>query len=215
MPSGASTELRDSESEASALNFSEQAQQLRPETEAKMQESFRPSNITLEMQNLTEQRIVNVLLQEVGEDIERTLRENMEQQRSRQHQRPRAQQSRRREDGDEGGDEMSHTPAPPAGRLLSAGAHNRRHRGSSRRARFRPQPPTPNADGRYPIPRRDQSSIVSQLRQSSTLNSLGEEVRDEVVAEVSNLVSQQLVTSALSGEFRGILEVHIQVINSL
>jgi hypothetical protein len=54
---------------------------------------------------------------------------------------------------------------------------------------------------------------VERLRQSPALNSLGEEARDEIVAEVGSLVSQQLVTSALAGDFRGILELHIQVMH--
>ncbi len=77
--------------------------------------------------------------------------------------------------------------------------------------RFRYQVPTPNPDGRYAVPPRDQSGIVQRLRQSPALNSLGVEARDEIVAEVGSLVSQQLVTTALAGEFRGVLELHIQV----
>lgn len=97
----------------------------------------------------------------------------------------------------------------PIGRLLAVAGQSRRQRG--RRVRFRPQVPTPNADGRYSVPQRNQNEIVQRLRQSPALNSLGEEARDEILAEVGNLVSQQLVTSALSGDFRGILELHVQV----
>ena len=54
---------------------------------------------------------------------------------------------------------------------------------------------------------RDQSEIMSTLRQSPALNSLDPESRNEIFAEVGNLVQQQLVSSALSGEFRGVLEI--------
>lgn len=94
---------------------------------------------------------------------------------------------------------------------MAAVRHGARSRGASyhRRGRnFRPP-----ADGNYPVPRRDQTRILEHIRQSPALNSLDQEAREEIVSEVSNLVHQQLVTSALSGEFRGVLEFHIQVIN--
>ncbi|KAL5471081.1 hypothetical protein EMCRGX_G029157 [Ephydatia muelleri] len=52
--------------------------------------------------------------------------------------------------------------------------------------------------------------ILEQVRSSPALNSLGPEARDRVVAEIGGLVQQQLVSSALTGEFRGVLELHIQ-----
>ena len=75
--------------------------------------------------------------------------------------------------------------------------------------------PSPDANGRYRHPRtggrRDQGRIMEQVRMSPTLNTLEPEARDRVVAEVGHLLQQQLVTSALTGEFRGTLELHIQV----
>ena len=82
---------------------------------------------------------------------------------------------------------MGQANVRPVGRLLSRS--NRRGRSHNRHVQFAPALPVPNADGRYPVPRRDQSIIVDCLRQSPALNSLGEEARDEIVAEVSGLVS--------------------------
>jgi len=63
----------------------------------------------------------------------------------------------------------------------------------------------------YRMPHRDQSQILTQLRTSPALNRMEPEQRDELVSEISNLVQRQLVTSTLSGELRGVLELHIQV----
>ena len=194
-------------------NISARVQQLEPlliaaaagENEPSPQ-TLRPEEIQQDMQALQELRVVNEILQgPVQEEIDRTLREGQTHPRRRPRPLPRPRAARP-EEGAEGGDEMNHTPI---GRLLAVAGQSRRQRG--RRVRFRPQVPTPNADGRYSVPQRNQSEIVQRLRQSPALNSLGEEARDEIVAEVGNLVSQQLVTSALSGDFRGILELHIQV----
>lgn len=178
-------------------------------------ESLRPEHILNDMQALQELRVVHGILQgPVHEQIDQTLQENLarEQQHGQRRPRPRSRPRSAQavaEESEEGGDEMNNVPV---GRLLAAGGHSRRQRGSrGRRVRFRSQIPTPNPDGRYPVPRRDQTVIVDRLRQSPALNSLGEEARDEIVAEVGNLVSQQLVTSALAGDFRGVLELHIQV----
>lgn len=196
------------------VNISARIQQLEPlliaagENEPSLQ-NLRPEEIQHDMQALQELRVVNEILQgPVQEEIDRTLREGQARghhprRRPRPLSRPRAA---RAEEGAEGGDEMNQAPI---GRLLAVAGQSRRQRG--RRVRFRPQVPTPNADGRYSVPQRNQSEILQRLRQSPTLNSLGEEARDEIVAEVGNLVSQQLVTSALSGDFRGILELHVQV----
>lgn len=202
--------------EAPSLNLSERVQRLEPH-DHEVATNLTPNHIQLEMQQLAELQIVNGILQgPVQEEIDRTLREEVERRRTRRRQRVRPPPPRvpRAEDSEEGGDEMSHPSGPPVGRLLSSGRGGN-FRGPSargRRVRFRPQPPTPNVDGRYPVPRRNQNVIVERLRQSPALNSLGDEARDEIVAEVSGLVSQQLVTSALSGEFRGVLELHIQVL---
>ena len=186
-------------------------------TEEPTPQNLRPEHILNDMQVLQELRVVHGILQgPVNEQIDRTLQEGLAQEQQHGHRRPRPRPRPRSaqaaaEESEEGGDEMNHDPV---GRLLAiaAGGHNRRQRGSrGRRVRFRSQIPTPNPDGRYPVPRRDQGAIVQRLRQSPALNSLGEEARDEIVAEVGNLVSQQLVTSALAGDFRGVLELHIQV----
>lgn len=174
-------------------------------------ENLRPEEIRNDMQTLQELRVVQGILQgPIHEQIDQSLREVLAQERQPGHRRSRPRprpHPARAEESEEGGDEMNQNPM---GRLLAAAS--RRQRGArGRRVRFRSQLPTPNSDGRYSVPRRDQGIIVERLRQSPTLNSLGEEDRDEIVAEVGNLVSQQLVTSALAGEFRGILELHIQV----
>ena len=62
----------------------------------------------------------------------------------------------------------------------------------------------------YPVPRRDQSQIVRILQNSPSLNRLDPEQRASIMSEVSGLVQRGLVTNALSGDFRGVLEVHIQ-----
>lgn len=190
------------DAEVPAIDISVRVQQLEPGTEEMPAQHHRPEGIQQDMQILQELRVVNGILQgPVQEQIDRTLRDGRPIPRPRPHP-PRVAP----EEGEEGGDEMNQ---PPVGRLLAPNGRSRRQRG--RRVRFGPQIPTPNADGHYTVPRRNQSAIVERLRQSPALNSLGEEARDEIVAEVGNLVSQQLVTSALSGEFRGILELHIQV----
>ncbi len=188
----------------SSLNVSTRVQQLEPSREES--ETQRPEEIQQDMHALLELRVVNAILQgPVHEEIDQSLREGMD--RNRSHQRPRMHSRPPHADGgEEGGDEMN--PAP-IGRLL--GRSRRLRGGHGRRVRFRPQIPTPNADGRYSVPRRDQNAIVECLRQSPALNSLGEEARDEIVAEVGGLVSQHLVSSALGGNFRGTLELLIQV----
>ena len=69
----------------------------------------------------------------------------------------------------------------------------------------------PENGQQYPMPQRDQSSILRHLRESPALGSLQPAERDRIVDEVDNLVQQHLVTSTLSGELRGVLELHIQV----
>jgi hypothetical protein len=63
---------------------------------------------------------------------------------------------------------------------------------------------------RYRVPQRDQSQILSVLRNSPTLNSLPASDRDAILSDVGGLVQRRLVSSALSGDFRGVMEVHIQ-----
>ena len=64
---------------------------------------------------------------------------------------------------------------------------------------------------RHRMPHRDQTQIISQLRTSPALNRMDPEQRDELISEISNLVQRRLVTTTLSGELRGVLELHIQV----
>lgn len=202
----------EAEGEEPVMDVSARVQQLQPRGEEG--EVLRPEEILQDMQILQELRVVNAILQgPVHEEIDQALREGMNQRQARRRPRPPRPPPRRVQahegGGEEGGDEMNQ---PPVGRLLAANGRSRRQRSShGRRVRFRPQIPTPNTDGRYPVPARDQSMIVQRLRQSPALNSLGDEARDEIVAEVGGLVSQHLVTSALSGEFRGTLELLIQV----
>ena len=166
-------------------------------------QDLRPESIQLEIRGLFERRVVTGMLQSpVQAELERVVLEQQQRQRRprRRRARPPPQSQQREAQG-----------ARAAGRLMAAIRSGSRSRGASyqRRARaFRPP-----ADGNYPMPRRDQSRILDHLRQSPALNSLDQEAREEIVSEVSNLVHQQLVTSALSGEFRGVLEFHIQVYN--
>lgn len=208
--------IQSGSAQETSLKVSGHVQQFIPPPEPNLQ-NLMPDEIRTDMQNLMVRQVVHEVLQgPAQEEIDRTLRERMEQ---RQAHRPRPRPHphvQRAEDGDEGGDEMSRGPARPIGRLMdSSRTSGRRGRISgpsrNRHVHFVPQLPTPGADGLYSIPNRDQSVIVDQLRESPALNSLGNETMDEIVAEVSNLVSQRLVTSALSGEFRGVLEHHIQV----
>jgi len=195
------------------LNVSQRVHQFNPPAEAATAaQSFMPNNIRLDMQSLLERQIVHEVLQGPAEEIDRVLREGIDDRRARRRPRPRPRprpQVLREQDGDDGGDEMGSGSNSHPGRLFSRATH--RGRSQNRRVHFAPPIPTPDASGRYPIPRRDQSVIVERLRQSPALNSLGGEARDEIVAEVSGLVSRQLVTSALAGDFRGVLELHIQV----
>ena len=200
-----------------SLNVSELVQQFIPPPEPNPQ-NLMPDEVRLDVQNLMARHIVHEVLQGPAQEaINQILREGMEQRRAHRRPRPRPRPHfQQADDGEEGGDEIGRGPSRPAGRLLlSSRTSGRRGRASgssrNRHVHFVPQLPTPDADGHYPIPNRDQSVIVDQLRQSPALNSLGIESMDKIVSEVSNLVSQRLVTSALSGEFRGTLERHILV----
>ena len=170
-------------------------------------QSLMPEGVRLEVRGLFESRRVSGILQSpaIHEEIERSLREGLE--RRRRRQRGRGRNHSRDHHHDQGA----------RGGLLAAIRNGRSSRGSpsaGRRnhARVRFAPPE---NGQYPVPRRDQSRIVEQVRQSPALNSLDPEERDRVVAEIGHLVQQQLVSSALAGEFRGVLEFHIQVTSLL
>ncbi len=150
--------------------------------------NFMPEGIRLEVRGLFEQRRVSETLQgPLRNEMDRLLQQGLE----RRQRRVQGRRSRSGGNRHRGDSSPSHV------------RQNRRH------IRFNlPE------NGQYPMPRRDQSRIVDTLMQSPALNSLKPEAREEVVSEVRNLVQQQLVTSALSGEFRGVLELNIQVSNS-
>lgn len=171
-------------------------------------ERLMPEAVQVEVQAVFErQRVSEVLQGPMQQEMERVLQEGLERRRRRQQRRPR-----------HGSRAHSHGEHGPRSQLL-ASIRGGSRRSSSRRAqaqaggarvrsRVRFVPPE---NGQYPVPRRDQSRIVERVRQSPALNSLGPEARDRVVAEIGHLVQQQLVSSALSGEFRGVMELHIQV----
>ena len=156
-----------------------------------------PESVQLEIRGLFERRVVTGVLQSpVQAEIERVVQEQQQQQRRPRRRRARPPPAEQREAG-------------AAGRLMAAVRGGARSRAASYHRRARHS--RPPMDGNYSMPRRDQARILDHLRQSPALNSLDQEAREEIVSEVSNLVHQQLVTSALSGEFRGVLELHIQV----
>ncbi len=156
------------------------------ELTASQSQDFMPEGVRLEVRGLFNQRRVTETLEgPLREEIDRTLQQGIE----RRQRRGRSRHSR--------ANGNRHRNADSAGRQARQG---RRH------VRFNPP-----ENGQYPMPQRDQSQIVDTLMQSPALNSLNPEAREEVVSEVRSLVQQQLVTSALSGEFRGVLELNIQV----
>lgn len=155
-----------------------------------------PAPIRLEIRGLFErQQVTEFLNSPHARDIERTLQDGLERRnRRQQRRRTRPFPSNQRQGRGAG----SPLQVRAGGRPMS-----RRHVSTAQRR-------LPE-NGRYPVPQRDQSSIVRQLQQSPALNSLQPAERDRVLTEVGSLVQQQLVTSALSGEFRGVLELHVQV----
>ena len=169
-------------------------------TKSQRPQELMPESVQLEIRGLFARHVVTGMLQSpVQAELERVVEEQRQQQRRPRRRRAQPPQQAHRQ-----------MEAGAAGRMMASvrnGARSRRFTSYHRRARTY-QPP---ADGHYPMPRRDQARIVDHLRQSPALNSLDQEAREEIVSEVSNLVHQQLVTSALSGEFRGVLEFHIQV----
>lgn len=182
--------------EPATSSVSNRAQELSGRVADPEPQSLMPEGIQLEIRALFERRQVSQVLQgPMLEEMEHVLQEGLN-----RHQRRRNRRRHRASNHGHGGERS----------ILAAIRRSERSRssGSNYRRRVTFQPP---ANGQYPMPQRDQSTIVQQLRQSPALNSLGEEDRDRIVSEVSNLVQQQLVTSALSGEFRGVLELHIQV----
>lgn len=159
--------------------------------EASPQEHM-PSSVRLEIRGLVErQQVSGFLNSSHASDIERTLQEGLE----RRHGRQQRRQAHPLSGDVQGGRE----------RLLEG------IRGRAATAGGSETPAYQQGNSQYQMPRRDQSSIVSQLQESPALNSLQPAERDRVLTEVNQLVEQHLVTSALSGEFRGVLELHIQV----
>ena len=167
---------------------------------------LRPEAVQVEVQAVFERQMVSEVLQgPLQQEMERVLQEGLERRRSRQQRRPR-HRSRAHDHSEHGG--RSPAVICSGGRRPSSRRVQAQAGGARVRSRIRFVPPE---NGQYPVPRRDQSRIVERVRQSPALNSLGPETRDMIVAEIGHLVQQQMVTSALSGEFRGVMELHIQV----
>lgn len=163
-------------------------------------QNLMPESIQLEIRGLFERHVVSGMLQSpVQAELERVIQEGQQQGR-----RPRRRRARPPPSAQQRAE-----VAGAAGRVMAAVRSGARSRGASYHRRVRHS--RPPMDGNYPMPRRNQARILDHLRQSPALNSLDQGAREEIVSEVSNLVHQQLVTSALSGEFRGVLELHIQV----
>lgn len=154
-----------------------------------------PTTVRLEIRGLNDQHRVSEMLNSArAEEIERTLGENLQR---RNQQTQRRQQRRARPP----------VPHPPGrGETLRDDGFNY----SPALGRSRPTLRQPE-NGQYPMPQRDQNSILRHLQDSPALGSLQPADRDRIVGEVDNLVQQHLVTSTLSGELRGVLELHIQV----
>ena len=157
-----------------------------------------PSSVRLEIRGLIERQQVSGFLNSAhARAIERTLQEGLETRHMRQQRRRvlslpgQARQSGRERLLEE----------------LQADSQSQGHAESGISTSAARQP----ENGQYQMPQRDQSSILRQLQESPALNTLQPAERDRVLSEVDHLVQQHLVTSALSGEFRGVLELHIQV----
>ena len=157
-----------------------------------------PSSVRLEIRGLIERQQVSEFLNSAhASAIERTLQEGLERRHMRQQRRRilslpgQARQSGR-------GRQLEELRADPQ-------TQDRAENEISTLATRQPE------NGQYRMPQRDQSSILRQLQESPALNTLQPGERDRVLSEVDHLVQQHLVTSALSGEFRGVLELHIQV----
>lgn len=153
-----------------------------------------PPSVRLEIRGLIErQQVSGFLNSSHASDIDRALQEGLER-RHRRHQRRQA-----------------HPGQVQGGRERRLGEIRSRFTDRENQPSALMPPPRQLRNSQHQLPRRDQSSIVSQLQGSPALNSLQPAERDRVLTEVNQLVQQHLVTSALSGEFRGVLELHIQV----
>ncbi len=193
----------------------QQARRFANEPQAADPQSLMPEGIRLEVRGLYESQRVSQVLRDpaLQEQFESALRQEMSRHQRRQQRRTgrssRSQAQAQPEQDIRGGGRGDLLAAIRRGRSRGGGRRQASARSPAHQRRRAP-PGAPNRQ--YPPrPRRDQSGIVEQVRQSPTLNSLNPEERDRVVAEIGHLVQQQFVTTALTGEFRGVLELHIQV----
>ncbi len=194
--------------EAAGL-VAQQARRFASEPQAADPQSLMPEGIRLEVRGLFESQRVSQVLQnpEMQQRLETALRETMARRHRRQQRRTGRSRPRAQEPDNGGG--VGLVAAIRRGRLRPGSGRRPHTRSPARHPRRAPQV----SQGRQypPPPRRDQNHIVEQVRQSPALNTLKPEERDRVVAEIGHLVQQQFVSTALSGEFRGVLELHIQV----
>ena len=155
-------------------------------------DSFKPEEVLQEVRGLLEQQRVTEFLQnETGrQHLEQILMETIEQRQNEQRRR-----SQRRH--------VRFANSEPTVASSGQATISRNHAPSRSQGRHQ----------HYRMPRRDQTQIISQLRTSPALNRMEPEQRDELISEISNLVDRRLVTTTLSGELRGVLELHIQVYN--
>lgn len=159
-------------------------------------DSFKPEEVLQEVRGLLEQQRVTEFLQNEIErqHLEQVLMETIERRQNEQQRR-----SQRRHVRFVNNESVAAAPGPPGSTFSrnSVPSHNQ------------------GRQQHYRMPRRDQAQIISQLRISPALNRMDPEQRDELISEISNLVQRRLVTTTLSGELRGVLELHIQVCKSL
>lgn len=165
-----------------AKKFEQSAELTRQESD-----SFKPEEILQEVRGLLEQQRVTEFLQNEVErqHLEQILVETIERRQNEQQRRSHRRHVR-----------FANDEAPSVTSSGSRNTTSSRHQGNQQR---------------YRMPHRDQTQIISQLRTSPALNRMEPEQRDELISEISNLVQRRLVTTTLSGELRGVLELHIQV----
>ena len=151
-------------------------------------DSFKPEEVLGEVRSLLEQQRVTEFLQNETEKqhLEQVLVEAIQRRQNGQQRRSQRRHVRF-------ANCQSATPTPTTSRNPAPSSHDQRRQ------------------QHYRMPHRDQSQIISQLRTSPALNRMDPEQRDEVISEISGLVQRRLVTTTLSGELRGVLELHIQV----
>ena len=152
-------------------------------------DSFKPEEVLQEVRGLLEQQRVTEFLQNEIErqHLEQVLMETIERRQNEQQRR-----SQRRHVRFANNESAAAVPRATISRN-SAPSHDQGRQQCHR------------------MPHRDQTQIISQLRTSPALNRMDPEQRDELISEISNLVQRRLVSTTLSGELRGVLELHIQV----